>query len=160
MSLEQAQRWSFDVGRARIGAARSPRGTSVVLPVNTFCVDTAQTYWDDIEDALEEYPADIIYVGLPLHLNGKSGASVQMVREFATELASLYPLAEIRLVDERLSSVSAHQRLAEAGVSGKNRKSIIDQAAAVVILETAIAFEQENSGFAGKLFSRAKRERK
>ncbi|OKL47674.1 hypothetical protein BSR29_04510 [Boudabousia liubingyangii] len=152
-------RWAFDVGRARIGAARTPAGTTVVLPAGTFQVDKNGAYWHRIVDALHESPASVIYVGLPLHLNGNQGASVKLARNFAKQLHRRYPTAEIRMIDERLTTSTAHLRLADAGISGRNRTQIIDQAAAAVILEYAIASEGPDGQFSGELFAAATEER-
>lgn len=152
MSLQALNRWAFDVGTARIGSARSPRGSSVCVPAGTFQVERFGQHFDDIEDALVQMPPDVIYVGLPLHLNGSQGQSVAMAKKFAKELRQIVPGVKFRMVDERLTTSTAHQRLAQAQVGGCSRKPIVDQAAAIVILESALDYESQHDDLAGTAF--------
>ncbi|WP_170299666.1 Holliday junction resolvase RuvX [Boudabousia tangfeifanii] len=152
-------RFAYDVGKSRIGAARAVSGTSVVLPITTYRVMPMEVHFDEILDDLETYQPEIIYVGLPLHLNGKAGISVEMAKEFAAKLQELYPQGTIRLIDERLTTATAHQHLAAAGISGKKRGGVVDQVAACVILEQAIAAEESTGELAGLPFDVKKNRR-
>lgn len=78
-----------------------------------------------------------IFVGLPLKLSGAEGASAEDARAFAAAVAERTGIP-VRLVDERMSTVSASRNMREAGRSAKSQRSSIDQAAAVVILDTAL----------------------
>lgn len=151
--MQVGSRIAFDVGKARIGAARSVAGTSVVLPLKTYRVHAHGTHWKEILADIAEYAPDLIYVGLPTHLNGSSGASVRMARSFARRLARKYPTIQLRFIDERLTTVTAHTQLAEAGVSGRNREKMVDQVAATVILSSALEYERLNGTPAGKLLT-------
>lgn len=77
-----------------------------------------------------------IALGLPLHMNGDVGDHAQSALRFKEELLELNPDLKIAMVDERMSTMLANQRLLEADLSRKKRKKVIDKMAAVVILET------------------------
>ncbi len=75
-------------------------------------------------------------VGLPLSLDGSDGPAAVSARQEAEVLRSLLADSgvEVQMFDERLTTVSAHQVLAAGGVSGRDRRGVVDQAAAAVIL--------------------------
>ena len=75
-----------------------------------------------------------ILLGLPLRLDGSEGASAAKVRGFGRELAAKLPDIPIEYVDERLSTLSASEKLRAAGKNTRQQKAIIDQAAALEIL--------------------------
>ena len=75
-----------------------------------------------------------ILLGLPLRLDGSEGPSAKKVRSFGERLAATLPDLPIEYVDERLSTVSASEKLRQAGRPAKRQKDIIDQAAALEIL--------------------------
>lgn len=85
-----------------------------------------------------------IFVGLPKTLKGEAGASAEMAEEFARRLAELTP-TDVRLIDERFSTTTASRALTGAGKSAKNQRQIIDQAAAVVILESALDIDRRGN---------------
>jgi putative Holliday junction resolvase len=99
--------------------------------------------------------AVVVYVGLPRHLSGKEGAATADARAFAARLvaalAAAGEAAEVRLVDERMTTVSAHQALHAAGRKSKRHRSVIDQAAAVIILQSALDAERAKGERAGEL---------
>lgn len=88
-------------------------------------------YMKTIQDKLD---ADTFVIGLPLKLDGSEGESVQMVREFASELSKITD-AKIIFQDERLSTVSAEKILIESNMRREKRKNVIDQVAATIILQ-------------------------
>jgi putative Holliday junction resolvase len=94
-------------------------------------------------------------VGLPRHLSGKEGAATADARAFAARLvvalAAAGEAAEVRLVDERMTTVSAHQALHAAGRKTKRHRAVIDQAAAVIILQSALDAERAKGERAGEL---------
>jgi putative Holliday junction resolvase len=89
-----------------------------------------------------------VVVGLPLSLSGAEGAAAAAARAFAGEVATALATARgtgappVRMVDERLSTVSADRALREAGADGKRRRGIVDRSAAVIILQTALDAER------------------
>ncbi|MFE7571814.1 Holliday junction resolvase RuvX, partial [Streptomyces sp. NPDC057539] len=95
-----------------------------------------------LRQIVEEYEPIEVLIGLPRSLNGGEGPAAVKVRTFAEEVArSIAPLP-VRLVDERMSTVTASQGLRAAGVKAKKGRSVIDQMAAVVILQSALEAER------------------
>ncbi len=132
-------RLGVDVGKVRIGIARCDPHGMLATPVETIARGIG-----DIEriaalrDAVE---AIEIVVGLPIALSGHETASTGDAREFAAELAKVADVP-VRLVDERLSTVAASSALRAAGRNAKNSRSVVDQVAAVIILQYALDFER------------------
>lgn len=131
-------RLGVDVGKARIGVARSDFHGMLATPVETVARgagDVARIFAIGAElDAME------IVVGLPLALSGAHTPSTADAVAFAELLAA--GSLPVRLVDERLSTVSAQSALRSAGRTTKNSRSVIDQVAAVIILQHALDFER------------------
>jgi putative Holliday junction resolvase len=94
--------------------------------------------------------AAVVYVGLPRHLSGSEGSASQSARVYAGALASLIAPVPVRLVDERMSTVSAHHALHASGRSGRRHRQVVDQAAAVVILQSALEAERAGGSRAGE----------
>jgi putative Holliday junction resolvase len=90
----------------------------------------------------EEYEALEVVVGLPRSLSGAEGPAAAKIRAYAAELARRLRTVPVRLVDERLSTVSATHGLRASGVSSKKGRAVVDQAAAVVILQDALDAER------------------
>lgn len=97
-----------------------------------------------------EHGAVLLYVGLPRSLSGGEGPAAGRVRTFAAQLAARVAPVPVRLVDERLSTVSAEAVLRERGRKGKKRRAVVDQAAAVVILQSALDTERSAGRLAGE----------
>src|SRR5699024_11165560 len=99
-----------------------------------------------ILDEAREADARAIMVGLPRSLDGTEGPAAAKARDFAAELAAVVahesPAAEIRLVDERLTTVSAHRALHSSGRKGRKHRQVVDQVAAVMILQQALDVER------------------
>ncbi len=131
-------RLAVDVGSVRVGlAASDPRG-QLAFPVQTLRRDLRNfTDLDEIAAQAQEREAVEVLVGLPRSLSGKEGPAAVAAREYATQLAKRLSIP-IRMVDERLSTVSAHQSLRAAGVAGRKQRGAVDQAAAVVFLQTSL----------------------
>ena len=79
-----------------------------------------------------------VVVGHPRHLSGEAGTAAAAAERFAQALAGAIQVP-VALQDERLSTVEAARRLADAGVSASNAKLVIDETAATVILESYLA---------------------
>ncbi len=133
-------RLGVDVGKARIGIARSDLHGMLALPVET--VPRGDGDVEAIRRIAQELEATEVVVGLPLGMSGADTASTGDARGFATRLALALDHATIRLVDERLSTVSAHQALRTSGRSTRGSKPVIDQIAAVIILQHALDAER------------------
>src|SRR5450830_132071 len=151
-------RIGVDVGSVRIGLAASDPDGLVATPIATLAraetggpVDSAGVSPDLVAIASEvaERRAAIVYVGLPRHLSGAEGSAAADAREFARALARVISPVPVRLVDERLTTVSAHQALHAAGRAGRRHREVVDQAAAVIILQTALETERAITQRAG-----------
>ena len=141
-------RLGVDVGKVRIGVARSDLHGMLALPVET--VPRGQGDLGRLLVLITEYEVTEIVVGLPLSLKGTDTASTADAREFAVQLAALTQLP-VRMVDERLSTVSAQQALRSSGRTSKNSRAVIDQVAAVIILQHALDAERSGGNAPGTL---------
>lgn len=142
-------RLGIDPGDVRIGVASSDPSGILATPVET--VARGDGDLDRIAALVEEYDAVRVYVGLPRSLSGKEGPSAGKVRAFARELAARLGPVPVRLCDERLSTVTAESQLRSQGRTGKKRRAVVDQAAAVVILQGALERERQSGSHAGEL---------
>ncbi|MBE7187519.1 Holliday junction resolvase RuvX [Jatrophihabitans endophyticus] len=127
---------AVDVGTVRVGVARSdPRGV-LAVPVATLTRDRkGGRDLTELAALADEYEAVGVVVGLPRTLAGREGASAVMAREYGDRLADLVRPRPVEYLDERLTTVSAQRKLSERGVRGRAGRSVIDQAAAVELLE-------------------------
>lgn len=139
-------RLGIDVGRARVGVARCDPDGLLAVPVET--VPRAETSVSRIVEIAREYDAMEVLVGLPISLGGAETASTTDAREFAIALDAALEVP-VRLVDERLSTVSANAVLRQNGRSQKSSRRIVDQIAAVVLLQQAIDVEKSTGNPAG-----------
>jgi putative Holliday junction resolvase len=110
------------VQRAKGGARSGPKGAPAT--------DLAR-----IAEIVREYEAVEVIVGLPRTLRGENGASSAMAIKFARGLQNLVPDVPIRLSDERLTTVTAARALRDSGVRARGQRQMIDQAAAISILQ-------------------------
>lgn len=127
---------AVDVGTVRVGVARSdPRGV-LALPVLTLTRDP-RTNRDiaELAELVSEYEAVGVVVGLPRTLANKEGKSAQMARSYGAVLAQRIAPVPIAYLDERLTTVSAQRKLADGGVRGRAGRAVIDQVAAVELLQ-------------------------
>jgi putative Holliday junction resolvase len=132
-------RLGVDVGRARVGVALCDREGLVATPVATLArVDADKRAFRIL---VEEHDVVEIVIGLPLSLSGVDTASTTDAREFAAAVANWVEVP-VRLVDERLSTVSAQRALHAAGRRTKGSRPVIDQVAAVIILQNALDHER------------------
>ena len=134
------RRIGIDVGTVRIGVASSDRGAVLATPVETVARVTGFKDRDgeDIERLLEiirEYEAVEVVVGLPRNLDGNGSTSVKHAKEIAFRIRRRSDVP-VRMEDERLTTVAATQSLRASGVTEKAGRAVIDQAAAVEILQS------------------------
>jgi len=138
-SFRRGVRLGIDVGRARVGVARCDPDGMLATPVETVARDDRAVA--RVREIATELEALEILVGLPLNLRGEDTASTVDAREFAATIAAA-DAPPVRLVDERLSTVSAHAALRLSGRSQKRSRTILDQVAAVVLLQQALEVEK------------------
>jgi len=139
-------RLGIDVGKARVGVSRCDPDGMLAVPVET--VPRSETSVERIAELVAEWEPLELVVGLPVNMRGEETLSTTDAREFATALARRTGVG-VRLVDERLSTVTAHAALRSSGRSQKNSRSIVDQVAAVVLLQHAIDTEKSTGNPAG-----------
>jgi putative Holliday junction resolvase len=142
-------RLGIDPGDARIGVARSDPSGMLATPVET--VPRGEGDLDRLAAILEEEAAVEVVVGLPRSLSGGEGPAAAKVREFAAALARRVAPVPVRLCDERLTTVTAESMLRERGKKGAKRRAVVDQAAAVVILQNALDTERARGAAPGEL---------
>ncbi|GFZ80389.1 Holliday junction resolvase RuvX [Nesterenkonia alkaliphila] len=136
-------RLAVDVGEARVGLAATDPDALVATPVMTLRRDKNRN--GDIRMIVKiarDRGARLIYVGLPLSLSGEDTPSTQKARDYAAELKRQLTEAQlntgVQLIDERLTTVSAAEKMRASGRSAREQKEAIDQAAAVEILNHAL----------------------
>lgn len=156
-------RLGIDVGEARVGVASSDPSGLLATPVETVPRDLE--HGSDI-DRVIAIATDLevmeFVVGLPRSLDGSEGPAAEKARSWAKRLGSallesLIGNTPIRLVDERLTTVDAHRGLRDSGVAGRRHRDVVDQAAAVLILQTALYTERATGRPPGERVGRPRR---
>ncbi|MBU6348082.1 MAG: Holliday junction resolvase RuvX [Actinomycetales bacterium] len=149
---ESGIRVAFDIGSARVGVSRCDQEQILALPVTTLA--SGDSLMSDAIDLINQFGARVVYVGLPINLQGKNTQSTESAISFAQnlteELNQRANAVQVRLVDERLSTAVATRSMQASGRSAKSSKEVVDQAAAVEILESAIAIEKRTQALAGR----------
>ncbi len=123
----------IDYGDARIGIAATDPVGIMAHPVETVH-RLKQDAHACISRVIRERGIKTLVVGLPCHLDGREGESAQKARRFMEELSEQHPLLPVVWIDESFTTVAAAAKLHEAGKNAKRQKALIDQAAAVEIL--------------------------
>lgn len=140
--MRSGVRLGIDVGTVRIGVARSDLHGMLATPVET--VPRGDGDLARLATIAGELDATEIIVGLPLALSGRRTASTEDAVGFAERLNAVVDVP-VRLVDERLSTVSAQAAVRTSGKTSKQTRSVIDQVAAVIILQHALDFERSSA---------------
>lgn len=150
--MRTGRRLGVDVGDVRIGVAACDRDAIMASPVET--IGAGPQAIARLLELIEEYEPIEIVVGLPIGLSGREGPAAAKIRTFVAELDEALDSAArarhdgarfdvgIRLIDERMSTMTAQARLRSSGRSTKNSRSVVDQVAAIVILESALEAER------------------
>ncbi|MET9438290.1 Holliday junction resolvase RuvX [Streptomyces sp. NPDC006551] len=140
--MRRGRRLAIDVGDARIGVASCDPDGVLATPVETVPGRDVPAAHRRLRQIVEEYEPIEIVVGLPRSLSGREGPAAAKVRRFAQEMAKGVAPVPVRLVDERMTTVTATQGLRASGMTSKKGRSVIDQAAAVIILQNALESER------------------
>lgn len=150
-AVVRGARLAVDVGSVRVGLAASDPDGLVATPVATLPRDTRPAAPGALPSDIASVVAEVaerfaatVYVGLPKHLSGSEGAAAAAARAYAGALAQAVAPVPVRMVDERMSTVTAHHALHASGRSGRRHRAVVDQAAAVVILQTALDAERSS----------------
>ena len=133
-------RLGLDPGDARIGVAKCDPSGVIATPVET--VKRGKGDLKRIVELVAEEEAVEVIMGLPRSLSGGEGPAAIKTRAFAEKLARRIDPVPLRLVDERLTTVSAEAMLRDRGRSGASRRAVVDMAAAVLILQHALDTER------------------
>jgi putative holliday junction resolvase len=140
--LPRGRRLGVDVGKVRVGVALSDPDGILASPLVTVSRDmgaAADSVPADIAELarlVREHEAVQVVVGLPVRLDGSEGIAAIDIRAYAERLARAVGHVPVTFADERMSTVVASRRLAERGVRGKRQRAVVDQAAAVEILQS------------------------
>ena len=138
--MRRGVRIGVDVGDVRIGVARCDPAGMIATPLETVARGRGDLQRLVALSAEEE--AVELVVGLPRSLSGGEGPAAAKARDFAARLAAVVAPVPVRMCDERLSTVSAEATLRQLGRKGARRRAVVDQAAAVVILQNALDTER------------------
>jgi len=146
--MRHGVRLGIDPGDARIGVARSDPSGFLATPVET--VRRGKGDLARLARLAREAEAVEVVVGLPRSLSGGEGPAALKVRGFAERLAARVAPVPVRLVDERLTTLSAEAMLRDRGKKGQQRRAVVDQAAAVLILQHALDTERSTGAPPGE----------
>ncbi len=124
----------IDHGEARIGLAVSDELGMLAHPLETIHAKDVADPVQHIAKIVTRDQIGMVILGLPRNMNGTYGPAAEHVRAFADQLRAAIP-CEVKLWDERLTSVAAQRSLHEAGRTVKNSREVIDQVAAQMILQ-------------------------
>ena len=140
-------RLGLDLGDVRIGVARSDPAGMLAVPVEV--IPAGPGALSRIAEIVVEYEPIEVLLGLPIGLSGREGPAAIKVREFAARLVPVIADTPVRLVDERLSTVTAARAMRAAGTSSAKGRGRVDAAAAAVIVQTALEAERSTGRPAG-----------
>jgi len=157
VAARRGVRLGVDVGQVRIGVAVSDPSGLLATPVET--VAAGADALARLAALSDEHAVVEVVLGLPRSLSGDEGPAAAGARAFGAELAAVVAPVPVRLVDERLSSVAAERSLRDsAGRAGRpgarhgaRRRGVVDQVAAVVILQTALDTERSRGQAPGEI---------
>ncbi|OYN98390.1 Holliday junction resolvase RuvX [Enemella evansiae] len=144
-------RLALDWGDARIGVAACDAAGTLAYPVET--VPGNKQSLDRIAALAAEYEPFEVVVGLPRSLSGGEGPAAAKIRQHALALAGRLSGVQVRLLDERLTTVTAARTLSQRGRKAKQQRAVIDQVAAVTILEQALEAERRTGRPPGELLA-------
>lgn len=122
----------IDHGDVRIGIAMSDETGFLASPLTT--IQNGKDAADEVIALVCEHGVEKIVIGLPLNMDGSFGPATEKVRAFSEKLAKKTDVPILEM-DERLTTVTAHHNLREAGLDGRQRKGVVDMAAAQIILQ-------------------------
>jgi putative Holliday junction resolvase len=146
--MRHGRRLGIDAGKARVGVAVSDPSGLLATPVETL-QRTDPGLLERISSYVAEFDAIEVVIGLPLNLSGAYTPSTEDALALAREIAQAVEIPVVML-DERLTTVSAHAVLRESGKKQRGTRSVIDQVAAVMVLQHSLDSERASGFPAGK----------
>jgi putative Holliday junction resolvase len=134
---------AIDFGARKIGLAVSDELGLTAQGLATYYRSNKKTDFDHFRRVIKQYGITEIVMGLPLRMSGIEGIQAEKVQAFAEELRHKFKLP-VHLFDERLTSVEANRLLRETDMSIRRRAEVVDQLAAVLILESFLQFRKSS----------------
>jgi len=134
--LERERILAVDLGRARIGLALSDPLGLTAQPLPTLAAGGARANLRAVAEQVARHDARTVVIGLPLLLSGEEGAAARAAREFAERLQRRLPGIDVRLWDERLTTVHAERTMIAGKTRRRQRREKVDALAAVLILQS------------------------
>ncbi len=134
---------AIDFGSRRIGLAVTDELGLTAQGLPTLHRTNKRNDFDHLRRAIKQYGVGEIVMGLPLRMSGEEGIQSEKVEAFADELRARFKLP-VHLFDERLTSVEANRVLDETEMSGRRRREVVDQLAAVLILQAFMEFRKSH----------------
>jgi putative holliday junction resolvase len=145
-------RLAVDVGSVRVGVAASDPSGTIATPVTVLRRDArANRDVAELAALVREREAVEVVVGLPRSLRNAEGAAAASARAYAFRLAAAVAPVPVRMVDERLTTVEATRGLRAAGHDAKSARGVVDAAAAVVLLQSALDTERRTDAPPGEI---------
>lgn len=130
------RRLAVDVGAVRVGVALSDPAPILATPLVTLTRDAENdSDLDELARLVAEHEVVEVIVGLPRTLADRHGRAAEIAAGYADGLTPRVAPVAVRLADERLTTVSASRMLSQRGVKGRKQRAVVDQAAAVEILQ-------------------------
>ncbi|MEU3269413.1 Holliday junction resolvase RuvX [Saccharomonospora sp. NPDC006951] len=130
------RRLGVDVGSVRVGVALSDPAPILASPLVTLSRDADDdSDIDELARLVAQHEVVEVIVGLPRTLADRQGSAADIAVSYAALLAKRIEPVAVRLADERLTTVSASRMLSQRGVKGRKQRAVVDQAAAVEILQ-------------------------
>ncbi|WP_180359680.1 MULTISPECIES: Holliday junction resolvase RuvX [Miniimonas] len=140
--MRRGVRVGVDVGSVRVGVARSDPDGLIATPVETVRRTPGQDGSARVVEIVREFDAVEVVVGLPRSLDGRERAAAGLARGYARTIARAVAPVPVRLVDERFSTSTAQRAMTASGRRARDQRSVVDQVAAVVILQAALDLER------------------
>ena len=132
---------AIDYGDVRTGIAVCDKFEMLASPVCVITQRNPDKLIEEIDSLANQYKPELFVVGLPKNMDSSFGSRAEKCTEFAKMLSEKTGIDYV-MRDERLSTVSAHNALNNTNTRGKKRKAVVDQVAAVVILQDYIDFRK------------------
>lgn len=136
---------AIDYGSRRIGLAVTDELGMTAQGLPTLHRTNKRNDFDHLRRSIKQYGVGEIVVGLPLRMSGDTGIQSDKVEAFAEELRARFKLP-VHLFDERLTSVEANRVLDQAEIGDRRRKEVVDQLAAVLILQAYMEYRASRAG--------------
>lgn len=149
--MRQGIRIGVDVGSVRVGVAVCDPGGAIATPLCTVRRAGDDSDIQQVAELAAERDAIEVVVGLPLSLDGTERAAAEVARSWAKGLRRRAPGMPVRMIDERLTTVDAHRAMRASGLRERDRRDVVDQQAAVLILQVALDAERVSGQPSGEL---------